>query len=98
MTDDLRRLIVLLDKCQRDTLSDLGGRAAQRLANWQRHESDLRALVQFIHERLIYTPESGYALETRGLLSLERIVVHEMPHLFSQEDIGVAEFTLRGVL
>jgi len=97
MTDDLQRLVALMDKCQRDTLSALGGRAAQRLANWQRHEGDLRALVRFVHERLMNTPESGYALEMRSLLSLERIVAHEMPHLFSTEDIQVAKFTLRGI-
>jgi hypothetical protein len=71
MMDELQRLIALMDRCQRDTLSALGGTAPRRLANWQRHESDLSSLVQFIHQRLIDTPESGYALETRGLLSLE---------------------------
>lgn len=92
--NDLDTLVALMNECERDTLAALGGPAAQRLANWQRHQHDLPALVKFIHDRLIHTPESGRALELRSLLSLERIVAYKLPKLFSEEDIEVAKFTL----
>ena len=47
-TSDLSRLVLLMERCQRDTLDTLGAGAAGRLANWQRYESDQTALVRFI--------------------------------------------------
>jgi hypothetical protein len=79
-----------MDQCEKDTLNALGSGAAARLANWQRYETDLNALVKFIHDRLLKTRENGYALEEQRLLSLEAIAVRELPELFSKEDIQIA--------
>jgi len=87
-----------MERCQDDTLEVLGSGAAGRLGNWQRYEDDLEALVNFIRERLLHTRENGYALEQKHRLSLERIVVHECPELFSVEDRQIAEATLAGIL
>jgi hypothetical protein len=85
-----------MERCQRDTLDTLGAGAAGRLANWQRYESDQTALVRFIHDRLLVSRENGYALEMQGRLSLEAIVVRELPELFCKDDIEIASATLAG--
>lgn len=90
---NLSRLVSLMESCQRDTLAVLGGGAAGRLANWQRHETDLVSLINFVHDRLLTSRENGYALERHGKVSLESIVVRELPHLFSGEDIEIATAT-----
>ena len=95
-SSDLARQVSLMETCQRDTLDVLRGGTAGRLANWQRHETSLDSLVKFIHDRLLTSRENGYALERRGRVSLESIVVRELPHLFSREDIEIATATLSG--
>ncbi|MEK7409032.1 MAG: hypothetical protein AAB225_28545 [Acidobacteriota bacterium] len=40
--------------------------------------------------------QNGYKLEQNGKLSLERIVAHHHPGLFTSEDIEVARATLEG--
>lgn len=97
-TSDLSRLVSLMERCQSDTRDTLGAGAAGRLANWQRYESDQTALVRFIHDRLLISRENGYALEKRGKLSLEAIVVRELPQLFSKDDIEIASATLAGIV
>mgnify|MGYP001590546331 CR=1 len=96
MDTALRSLVSLLDRCQRDTLEVLGVGAAGRLANWQRYADDRDRLVRFIRERLLVSRQNGYKLEQNGKLSLERIVAHHHPGLFTSEDIEVARATLEG--
>ena len=97
-TGDLKRLVSLMKDCQRDTLDILGSGAAGRLANWQKHEADLASLVKFIQDRLLTSRENGYVLERNNRVSLESIVVRELPHLFRKDDIEVATATLEGVV
>src|ERR1022692_2402596 len=94
----LKRLVALMDQCEKDTLNALGSGAAARLANLPTYETDLNALVKFIHDRLLKTRENGYALEEQRLLSLEAIAVRELPELFSKEDIQIASATLAGIV
>ena len=54
--------------------------------------------MRFIHDRLLISRENGYALEKRGKLSLEAIVVRELPQLFSKDDIEIASATLAGIV
>ena len=89
-------LLSLLQRCQDDTLEILGASAASRLSHWQQYAEDQSKLVRFIHDRLLMTRENGYTLERMGKLSLERIVVHHHPKLFTQEDIEIAQATLGG--
>jgi hypothetical protein len=96
--EDLTRLISLMETCQRDTLDVLGRGAAGRLANWQRHEGDLTSLMKFIRDSLLTSRENGYALERHGRVSLESIVVRELPHRFHAEDIEIAAATLNGLV
>ncbi|HEV8039028.1 MAG TPA: hypothetical protein VGP62_09205 [Bryobacteraceae bacterium] len=102
MTDaeskDLIRLVSLMEQCQRDTHEILGPGAAGRLANWQRHESNLPSLVKFIHDRLLTSRENGYSLERNKRVSLESIVVRELSHRFCKDDIEVATATLSGLV
>jgi hypothetical protein len=95
---DLARLISLMETCQRDTLDVLGSGAAWRLANWQRNKTSLASLVRFIQDQLLTSRENGYALERRGRVSLESIVVRELPHLFCKGDIEIATATLGGLV
>jgi len=94
----LSELVKLMEKCQGDTLETLGPGAAGRLANWQKHESDLDRLLRFIKQRLrAEARENGRKLELSNKLSLERIVVSYCPELFDDEDITWARATLRGL-
>ena len=94
----LPRLGALMERCQKDTLEILGQRAAGRLANWQRYESDLEGLVKFIKKRLLSeSRENGRKLEISKKLSLERIVVYHFPELFDPDDIELAKATLEGL-
>ncbi len=87
-----------MEKCQADTRETLGPGAAGRLANWQKHESDLHSLRQFIKQRLrVEARENGRKLELSNKLSLERIVVYHCPELFEDEDITWANATLQGL-
>jgi hypothetical protein len=56
------------------------------------------SLIRFIQERLLTSRANGYALELRGRVSLESIVVRELPHLFRSEDIEIATATLGGLV
>ncbi len=94
----LAELVKLMEQCQADTLETLAQGAAGRLANWQKHESDLPRLLRFVKERLrAEARENGRKLELSGKLSLERIVVHRCPELFDDEDIAWASATLQGL-
>jgi len=87
-----------MEKCQDDTLETLGPGAAGRLANWQKHESDLDSLLRFIKQRLrAEARENGRKLELSDKLSLERIVVYYCPELFDDEDFNWAKATLQGL-
>jgi hypothetical protein len=93
--DDLPRIITLLQKCQNDTLAVLGAGAAGRLAHWQEHAGDLSGLIRFIQDRIHGdTRENGWRLEQAKKLSLERIVIDHIPHLFAPTDIQTARETL----
>jgi len=94
----LRKLVRLMEQCQGDTFEVLGAGAAGRLANWQRYENDQQALHRFICERLLVSRENGHLLEKRGRLSLEAIVVRELPELFGPDEIEIAKATLAGIL
>lgn len=94
----LRELVKLMEECQADTREMLGPGAAGRLANWQKHESDLPGLLRFIKQRLrAEARENGRKLELSNKLSLERIVVYRCPELFDDEDIAWASATLQGL-
>jgi len=91
-------LVKLMEKCQADTRETLGPGATGRLANWQKHESDLDGLLQFIKARLrTEARENGHKLELANKLSLERIVVYHCPELFEDQDITWAKATLQGL-
>ena len=94
----LPELVKLMEQCQEHTLEILGPGAAGRLANWQKHESNLEALVQFIKDRLRSDRrENGRKLEQSERVSLERIVVYHCPELFDPDDIEWAKATLQGL-
>lgn len=96
--EDLARLISLMEMCERDTLDVLGRGGAGRLAYWQTHKTNLASLVKFIRDRLLVSRENGYTLERRGKVSLESIVVRQLPHLFCENDIEIATATLDGLV
>ncbi len=93
-TADLLRLV---QQCQDDTFDVIGTGAANRLSHWQEYQFDQPRLIRFIQERLRKeSRENGRKLELAGKLSLERIVVHLHPDLFTEEDIVWATATLSG--
>src|SRR5258708_32568951 len=87
-----------MEQCQADTLETLGPGAAGRLANWQKHESDLPRLLRFVKERLrAEARENGRKLELSGNLRLERMAVPRSPELLGEEHIAGASATCQGL-
>ena len=88
-------LVSLLQRCEDDTRRLLGHLAAQRLGNWRKHASSQTELTEYI-QRLLWGEHcaNGRKLDQQGGLSLERIVLDHMPHLFSEPDRDQARRTL----
>jgi len=97
---DAARLEALLTRCEQDTRElfprDDANSVADLLANWRKYRGDGKALRLYI-QRLIRGPkrDNGRLLDSRGGLSLERIVI-ENSDLFTVEDVRIALETLAG--
>lgn len=90
-----RTLVQLMGECEADTARIIGQGAANRLANWRTYIHDEEALIEFV--RRVIRAESranGWELDQRRGLSLERIVLDHVPHLFTEEDKQQARETL----
>ena len=88
-------LTILMQRCQDDTSRLLDRRAAVRLGRWRNHAVSESALIDYIKHLLRGDHRgNGWALDQKGGLSLERIVLDHCPDLFSDEDLREARRTL----
>jgi hypothetical protein len=86
----------LIQRCEGDTLNLLDRRAAARLGRWRDHAAvSEAALIEYI-KRLLRGDHrgNGWALDRKGGLSLERIVLDHRSDLFVKEDLREARRTL----
>jgi hypothetical protein len=89
-------LAELLAQCQDDTHRICGAGAAKRLGAWRKLQQIDAELISFIQRALRQSNGrgNGYRLHCARRLSLEAIVLNQLPELFTEDDRCIARETL----